>query len=269
MKITSSANPRIKWLRKLRERKFRQESGCFYAEGLRVVVEAAQQGAVFETLLVSPELLTSPVGLELVEDQRRRGTEVLEVAANVFQSFALKDAPVGLAGVIRQQWQSLEEIVPGGGDTWVALDEVADPGNLGTILRTHDAVGGKGVILLGQATDPYDPSSARASMGALFSQQLVKASVGDFAAWKQRLKIPLIGTSDSAQVDYQNVHYPASMVLIMGSERQGLADSLIRICDTMVRIPMAGTSDSLNLAVATGVVLYEIFNQKRKLKERE
>jgi TrmH family RNA methyltransferase len=268
MKITSSANPRIKWLRKLRERKYRQESGCFYAEGLRIVVAAARQGAIIETLVVSPELLTSPVGLELVEEQRRKGTEILEVAANIFQSFALKDAPVGLAGVIRQQWRSLEEVVPGEDDTWVALDEVADPGNLGTILRTHDAVGGKGVILLGQATDPYDPSAARASMGALFSQQLVKATFEEFSTWKRLLHIPLIGTSDSAQVDYQGVQYPASLVLLMGSERQGLAEPLVRICDSMVRIPMVGTSDSLNLAVATAVVLYEIFNQRRKSKEQ-
>ena len=168
--------------------------------------------------------------------------------------------------MIRQQWLSLEEIQPGAGDLWVALDEVADPGNLGTILRTHDAVGGKGVILLGHATDPYDPSAARASMGALFSQCLVRASFEEFSAWKQKLNIPLIGTSDSAQIDYQKIHYPASMVLLMGSERQGLDEAHIRLCDSMVRIPMVGTSDSLNLAVATAVVLYEIFNQRRIIK---
>jgi TrmH family RNA methyltransferase len=269
MKITSSANPRIKSLRKLRERKYRQESGCFYAEGLRILVEAARQGAIIETLVVSPQLLTSTVGLALVEEQRRKGIEILEVSSAVFQSFALKDSPVGLAGVIRQQWLSLEEIQPGAGDLWVALDEVADPGNLGTILRTHDAVGGKGVILLGHATDPYDPSAARASMGALFSQYLVRASFEEFSAWKQKLNIPLIGTSDSAQIDYQKIHYPSSMVLLMGSERHGLDEAHVRLCDSMVRIPMVGTSDSLNLAVATAVVLYEIFNQRRIIKERE
>jgi TrmH family RNA methyltransferase len=268
MKITSSANPRIKWLRKLRERKFRQESGCFYAEGLRIVVEAVRQGAIIETLVVSPELLTSSIGLELVEDQRRKGTEVLEVPAEIFQSFAFKDAPVGLAGVIRQQWLTLDEIQPDSVDSWVALDEIADPGNLGTILRTHDAVGGKGVILLGHATDPYDPTAARASMGALFSQQLVKASFEEFSAWKHRLNIPFIGTSDAARMDYQDLKYPSPLVLLMGSERQGLAESYVRLCDSMVRVPMVGTSDSLNLAVATAVVLYEIFNQRRKLKER-
>ena len=264
MKITSSANPRIKWLRKLRERKFRQESGCFYAEGLRILVEAANQGAIIETLVVSSELLTSPVGLELVEAQSRKGTEILEVTPGVFRSFAFKDAPVGLAGVIRQQWLALDEIHPADGDSWVALDEVADPGNLGTILRTHDAVGGKGIILLGHATDPYDPSAARASMGALFSQRLVKASFEEFSAWKQRLGIPLIGTSNSARDDYQEVQYPAALVLLMGSERQGLDEAHQRLCDSIVRIPMVGTSDSLNLAVATAVVLYEMFNQRRR-----
>ena len=268
MIISSAANPRIKWLRKLRERKFRQESGCFYAEGLRILVEAAQQGAEITAIVVSPGLLTSPLGLELVEQQRSRGTEIIEVTAEIFQVFAIKDAPVGLAGVIRQRWLPLEKVNPGREDTWVALDEVADPGNLGTILRTHDAVGGKGVILLGHATDPYDPSSVRASMGAIFSQQLVKASFEEFSAWKQRLNIPVIGTSDSAPTDYQEVQYPLPMVLLMGSERQGLAEGAMRLCDTMARIPMVGTSDSLNLAVATAVVLYEIFNQRRKSKER-
>lgn len=268
MIISSSANPRIKWLRKLRDRKFREKTGCFYAEGLRILLEAAQQGAEIAALVVSPELLTSPVGLDLVEQQRRQGTEIIEVAADIFQAFALKDAPVGLAGVIRQRWLPLEKITPGHGDTWVALDEVADPGNLGTILRTHDAVGGKGVILLGHTTDPYDPSSVRASMGAIFSQQLVKVSFEEFSAWKQRLNIPIIGTSDSASTDFQDVKYPLPMVLLMGSERQGLADAAMHLCDTMVQIPMVGTSDSLNLAVATAVVLYEIFNQRRKSKER-
>jgi TrmH family RNA methyltransferase len=263
MRITSPANHRIRSLRKLRERKYRQESGCFYAEGLRIVVAAAKQGAEIETLVVSPELLTSPIGLKLVEEQRQKGTEILEVSAKLFQTFSLKESPVGLASVIRQQWRSLNSIQPGGSDTWVALDEVADPGNLGTILRTHDAVGGKGVILLGHSTDPYDPSAARASMGALFSQQLIKATFDEFVAWKQKVNIPLVGTSDSAMMDYQKIHYPESLVLLMGSEREGLPEPLMSLCDYMVSIPMVGRSDSLNLAIATAVVLYEIFNQRR------
>jgi RNA methyltransferase, TrmH family len=268
MRITSTANAKIKSIRKLRERKERQESGLFYAEGLRIVVEAVQQHAALETLIVAPELLTSPIGTQLVEEQRSQGCEVLEVSAEVFQGLALKESPVGISAVLRQQWLPLGQVRLKPGDLWVALDEVADPGNLGTILRTLDGVGGMGMILLDHSTDPYDPTAIRASMGALFSLRLVKAELGEFATWKRQNAVALIGTSGGAELDYQAVEYPAQMVLLMGSEREGLSEQHIALCDRMVRIPMVGRSDSLNLAVATGVVLYEIFNQKRKSKEQ-
>lgn len=263
MIITSTANPKIKWIRKLRERKARQETGCFYAEGLRIVVEAVQQSAPIETLVVAPDLLTSKMGQELVETQRSAGVEVLEVSPDVFQSIALKEAPVGIAAVIRQNWLALTQALLAPGDLWVALDEVADPGNLGTILRTNDAVGGKGLILLDHSTDPYDPTAIRASMGALFSQRLVKASLEEFLAWKQRWGVTLVGTSGASEVDYQDFHYPEPLVVLMGSEREGLSEKHIHACDAMVRIPMVGRSDSLNLAVATALVIYEVFHQKR------
>jgi len=267
MKITSSANTKIKWIRKLRERKARQETGCFYAEGLRIVMEAVQQGADLQTLLVAPELLTSAVGLQLVEEQAARGVEVIEVSGEVFQSVALKEAPVGIAAVVRQHWLALEQAEVRPGECWVALDEVADPGNLGTILRTNDAVGGQGVILLEHCTDPFDPTAMRASMGALFSQRLVKAAWDEFAEWKRSRGVPLVGTSGGAALDYRAAVYPARLVVLMGSEREGLDAQQMQLCDQMVSLPMVGRSDSLNLAVATGVMLYEVFNQKRKSKE--
>jgi TrmH family RNA methyltransferase len=267
MKITSPGNAKIKWIRKLRERKMRQETGCFYAEGLRIVVEAAQQGAELQTLVFAPELLTSAVGLQLIEAQAARGVEVIEVSGEVFQTIALKEDPVGIAAVVRQHWMALEQAEVGPGEWWVALDEVADPGNLGTILRTNDAVGGQGVILLDRSTDPFDPTAIRASMGALFSQRLVKATWAEFAEWKRSRGVPLVGTSGGAALDYQSTVYPARLVVLMGSEREGLDAQQMGLCDQMVSLPMVGRSDSLNLAVATGVMLYEIFNQKRKSKE--
>lgn len=261
--ITSTSNPRIKQIRKLRERKEREACGCFYIEGLRVVTEAVQMGAEIETLLISPELLTSEFGLDLVEKQRAAGVDVIDVSADVFRSFSHKEGPVGLAGILRQRWMQLEDVHLSAGDLWVALDSVADPGNLGTILRTNDAVGGKGVILLDQSTDPYDTTSARASTGALFSQGLVRTSFTEFAEWKRVSGVPLMGTSGGAAADYHHTSYPDPMVLISGSERMGLQENHLRLCDGLVSIPMTGRSDSLNLAVATAVVLYEIFNQRR------
>jgi RNA methyltransferase, TrmH family len=261
--ITSSSNPAVKQIRKLREKKERQQSGLFYAEGLRIVIEAVQTGSKVQQLIYSPELLVSPVGREFLERQQKQDIEILEVSAAVFESFALKDDPQGIGAVIAQRWSSLEQISILPGESWVALDSVADPGNLGTILRTNDAAGGKGVILLDQSTDPYDPTAIRASMGAVFNQQLVKTSFSRFAAWKVENQIAVVGTSGAAQEDYHTAKYPPRFVLLMGSERQGLQDQHYRICDQVVRIPMQGASDSLDLAVATAIVLYEIYNRRR------
>jgi TrmH family RNA methyltransferase len=267
--ITSSSNPTVKQIRKLRERKERQQTGLFYAEGLRIIIEAFQSGSKIERLIYSPELLVSSLGRELIEQHRNQEVELVEVSADVFQSFALKDEPQGIGAVIAQRWLPLEQVQVLPGEGWVALDSVADPGNLGTILRTNDAVGGKGVILLDQSTDPYDPTAIRASMGAIFSQQLVKASFVQFAAWKTAGKVPVVGTSGAAQVDYHTAAYPQNWVLLMGSERLGLQDQALRICDLVVRIPMKGSSDSLNLAAATAVVLYEIFNHHRDIQQEK
>lgn len=263
MRITSAANAQVKAIRKLRERKERQASGLYYVEGLRIVAEAVQQGAKIETLVTAPELLTSEFGQRLVDEQSAAGTTVLEVSANVFRDLSLKEGPVGIAAVVRQRWQPLEtaQVLPG--SPVVALDSVADPGNLGTIMRTLDAVGGKMIILLDHSTDPYDPTAMRASMGAVFTQRLIRTSFEEFSAWKCTQDAALVGTSDKARQDYHDYHYPDRLIILMGSEREGLSAQHLKACDEVVRIPMAGRSDSLNLAVATGIVLYEVYNQYR------
>lgn len=260
---TSPSNPKIKLARKLRDRKERQQSGLFYIEGLRIVGEAADTGADFEYVLVAPELLQSEFGQSLVERLGRQGATLLEVGASTFKGFAHKDNPQGIAAVLRQRWTPIETIDPQPGASWVALDAVQDPGNLGTIMRTHDAVGGAGLIILDNSTDPYDVTAVRASMGAVFSQRLVKCPFEAFARWKIKHGTAVIGTSGAATSDYQALRYPDPCILLMGSEKQGLLQHHLDLCDHLVSIPMAGRSDSLNLAVATAVVLYEIFNQRR------
>jgi RNA methyltransferase, TrmH family len=262
--ISSPANPKIKAIRKLRERKERQQTGLCYIEGLRIVTEAVQQGAEIAQLVISPQLLTSEFGREVVDQASKQGIFILEVSPQVFQALSLKEGPAGLAAVVKQRWTRLEDARPEVGRTWVALDSVADPGNLGTILRTQDAVGGSGVILLDDSTDPFDPTAIRASMGAVFTQRLVKATIPEFAGWKQSTGAQVIGTSDKAKTDYHYFSYPPAPVILMGSERQGLHPEAQKVCDQVVSIPMLGRSDSLNLAVATGIVLYEVLNQRRK-----
>ena len=251
-------------IRKLHERKYRSESGQFYIEGIRIVLEALVEPGRIQSLVISPELLQSQKAEEAIQIATKNRVPVIEVSQSVFESFSLKDSPQGLAAIVTQKWHGLEEIQPTSMGLWVGLDSVADPGNLGTIMRTMDAVGAHGVILIDNCTDPHDPSAVRASMGAVFSLKFVKTTSDNLIPWKKANKVPMIGTSDSASSDYQAVNYPVNMVLSMGSERQGLQKPLMDACDQIVSIPMAGRSDSLNLAVAAGVMLYEIYNQKRK-----
>ena len=261
--ISSKNNPRIKNIRRLRSRAERDQSGLHFVEGIRQVSEAIQTGAQIEELVVAPQLLTSEFALDLVERELARGTDGLLVAADVFQSISEREHPHGLGAVLRQNWHALDDVVPTGDMLWVGLDTVADPGNLGTILRTNDSVGGTGVILIGRTTDPFDPGAVRASMGAIFSQHLVRASISSLISWVQRHRMNVVGTSPAATVDYQDATYHGPLLVLMGSERHGLPDELQQICDPLVKLPMVGRSDSLNLSIATGVMLYEIFNQRR------
>ncbi len=258
--ITSPANPQIKAIRALRQRKARDESGLCFVEGIRLVAEAARAGAV-ERLVVAPELLTSPFAQELVAAQAAAGAQVLEVGREVFASLSQKDGPQGLAAVARQRWVALEQVELGPPPGWVALVEPADPGNLGTIVRTADGAGASGVIIVGPGADPYDPAALRASMGAAFALSLVRTTWERLAAWKRATGAFLVGTSDRAPAHFQRASYPQPVVLLMGSERQGLSPEQLALCDLTVAIPMRGRGDSLNLAVATGVMLYELLRQ--------
>lgn len=180
--ISSVSNPRIKFARSLRRRAPREESGQFFVEGIRAVAEAIQLSAEMETVIVAPELLTSTLAHDLVRQVPQPAR--LEVTADVFRSLSGQENPQGLGAVVHQHWTDLDTVKSDLGLCWVALEAVQYPGNLGTVLRTSEAVGGAGVILLGHATDPYDPLCVRASMGAIFSQRLVRADVEALLTWK-------------------------------------------------------------------------------------
>ncbi len=268
MLISSRNNPAIKQIRSLRERKHRERTGLFFMEGIRIVAEAVQLRAEIETLIIAPELMESRFAQEIVDLRRRSGVSCLEVTAEVFDSLSCKDGYQGIAAVARQRWEPLEQVRPTDELGWIALDSVQYPGNLGTILRTCDAVGGAGVFLIGNTADPYDPAAVRASMGAVLAKRLVRTNFEAFLAWKLRYNVPVIGTSPAATTDYQAVAYRAPTVLCMGCERKGLPQAWQALCDEMVKIPMVGRIDSLNLAVATSIVLCEMFNQHRIGKSR-
>ena len=261
--ITSTSNPHIKEVKGLRNKQRRSESGLGYIEGIRIVYEAIKSGFAIEEILYSLELAKSKIIEEALEIARNQDIRVVEVSSQVFESISSKEGPQGIAAVIRQRWTTFEQINAEHG-LWIALDEVADPGNLGTILRTCDAVGASGMILIGNCTDPYDPSALRASMGAIFSQKLVKTTKEDFISWVKRNNRYLIGTSDHAKIDYRDANYSLDSIILMGSERQGMSKDLENSCNTVVSIPMKGSCDSLNLAVASAIMLYEVSRQENK-----
>lgn len=263
--ITDIDHPALKPVRCLHRREERERTGLFWTEGTRFLFQAVEQKAALETLIVCPELLVHPTGRKIARDLRRQGVSCLTVTAEVFRGLSFSAEPQGIAAVARQRWEALGSVRPSGrGLCWVALERVQSPGNLGTILRTSDAVGASGVILIGDDTDPYAPAVVRATMGAVFTQRFVRASWEEFAQWKRRTGCLLVGTSPSpAAQEYRRIAYASPLILFLGWERKGLSEEHQALCDVMVRIPMVGRSDSLNVAVAAGILLYEVFHQQR------
>ena len=261
--LTSRNNPQIKQIRALRQRKGRDEYGLFLVEGIRHIGEAVEAGAQIETLCFAPDLLTSHFAQELVEQQQADGTLCLALDADSFTSLADKDNPQGLLAVLRKPSWTLDQLNVVNFPWGVAIVEPQDPGNIGTILRTVDAVGASGLILLDHTADPYHPSAVRASMGALFWYPVVQASFDDFIRWAKLQSYTLYGTSAHGSKDYQAVErFHEPLILLLGSERQGLSPEQTQHCDQLLRLPMRGKGTSLNLAVAAGVMLYAMLEKR-------
>lgn len=264
--ITSRTNPTIKSIRALRDRKERERTQLFFVEGIRLVAEAVQLKTQIQSIIVAPDLLKSDFARDIIAQAQSQGAQRIDVNADVFASLSDKEGPQGLAAVVHQRWTNLSNFIHHPSCLILALESPQDPGNIGTILRTADATAVDAIILLGQPADPYDPDAVRASMGALFNQTLIKnASFADVYRWAQKNKITLIGTSDKASIDYRLANYQQATMLLMGSERQGITQEQTNACDQLVRIPMQGRSDSLNLAIATGILLYETHRQRHPI----
>ena len=261
--INSRNHATIKRIRSLHGREARDGTQRFYIEGMRFVAHALEAGRRVETLVYAPDLLQHPFAKRLVQQQTRAATPCLAVTPEVLHSIALNDDPQGIGAVVGQQWHTLDNIDPRDDLCWIVLESVQSPGNLGTILRTSEAVGGAGVILLGDSIDAYHPGTVRASMAAMFRQRFVRSTLPQLLVWKRRHGCALVGTSPAAKHEHCAVSYRRPTMLFMGSERKGLSQQEQAACDAVVKLPMVGRSDSLNLAVATGVMLYEIFGQCR------
>ena len=257
--VTSLANPLVKDIKSLALKKFRDQQNAFMAEGLKLVIDALDLGWRINALVFAKTGKGNPAVEKAAARTVAAGGLVLEVSEKVLSAITRRDNPQMVVGVFEQRWTPLKDIRPAAGDVWVALDRVRDPGNLGTIIRTVDAVGAKGVILVGDTTDPFAVETVRATMGSIFAVPVARASEAEFLAWRGGFKGLVAGTHLKGAVDYRSVDYAGKPVLLMmGNEQQGLPDSLAAACDRLLIIPQAGRADSLNLAVATGVMLFEI-----------
>ena len=263
--ITSLTNPQIKQARALRQKKTRNETGLFLVEGIHHVGEAIAAGWDVESLLYAPELLNSAFGRELVS---RVGTKPQPVSPQVMASLADKENPQGIVAVVHQKMTKIGALEDFGKSKkhikCAALVSPQDPGNVGTILRTLDAVDADALFLLDGGVELYHPTVVRSSMGTLFWKPVVQASFDEFLAWARSRNHQLIGTSAHGDVEYHTFVPDMSWILVLGNEQKGLSAEQISACDVTVSLPMKGRVSSLNLAVAAGVLLYQ-FMQNAKV----
>jgi TrmH family RNA methyltransferase len=249
--ITSGANPAIKRLKALDLKKNRDAEGVFTVEGARHVNEALAAGWQLDTLAFSPRAGEDPA----IAAAEKARVPTFEVTDDLLSRITGRDNTQPLIGIFRQHWTTLEDVKAG---LWIALEGVRDPGNLGTIVRTADAVKAEGVLLIGQTCDPWSPEAVRATMGSFARVKLARAFLPALSKWRKEWKGRIIGTHLDTKTDYRKADYSLPLILVMGSEQSGLSPEAVKLCDALVKIPMTGGAESLNLAVSTGIMLYEI-----------
>lgn len=262
--VTSHSNATLKRIRSLREKKYRQREGLFMAEGLRTVAEGVDAGVIPKIVVLGRGLRGHALAERMIAACEAAGGEAIETTAEILNQLTGKDNPQSLVGVFELRAVELAQLDRSRAFAWIVCQSLKDPGNLGTILRTADAVGAGGVILLDNSCDPFSVEAVRASMGALFTQPVVQVGAFDFFEWLRGGPGQLVGASLRASEDYQAVRYAAPTFILMGNEQSGLPEEYEARCDRLVRLPMRGHADSLNVAVATAVLLYEVYNQHRR-----
>lgn len=267
--VTSLANPIIKDIKALTNKKERDETRSFIAEGLKLVIDALDLGWTIKTLVYAKAAKGKTQVEQVALKTVATGGLVLEVSEKVLSAITRRDNPQMVVGVFEQRYANLRDVKPALGETYVALDRVRDPGNLGTIIRTADAAGASGVILVGETTDPFSLETVRATMGSVFAMPLMRATVAEFVKWQKAAGVQLAATHLAGAVDYRTIDYRKKpVVLLMGNEQAGLPEELAREATALARIPQQGRADSLNLAIATGIMLFEARRHLLTLDDR-
>jgi len=254
--VTSLNNDTVKAVRALHMRKERDATGLFVAEGLKNVIEGVDTGHAPKILMHGPDATAHPMMKKAVDATLAARGQVIEVTHDILAKVSRRENPQAVVGVFTQSFQDLAAVTSGPAACVVALHRVRDPGNLGTIVRTADSAGCGAVILVGECCDPYSVEAVRATMGSIFAVPLVKATEYAFAAWRAGWSGSVVGTLLSAEVDHRQATYRKPALVLMGNEQQGLTPDMAALCDVNVKIPMRGRADSLNLSVATGIMIY-------------
>lgn len=262
--VTAFSNATVKRLRALRDKKARRAEGLFLAEGLRIVAEARDSGTLPEIIAFSAESGKHPLAAEIIAATEASGGEAIETSPDILSKMSGKDNPQMLLGAYRQPDTGLGRIDRSTAPLWIVAQALRDPGNIGTILRTGDAAGAGGLILVDDCADPFSVEAVRASMGAVFTQEIAVAGWPQFVGWLRSGPGQLVGTSLRATTDYLDARYSAPCFLLIGNEQQGLPAEYEAECDSLVKIPMAGRADSLNAAMAAAVMAFHIVNQWRR-----
>lgn len=262
-RLTSSQNPKIKQLLHLRDKKERDETGLFLIEGYRELKRAADAGVKFDALFICPELFLGSNEDSLI---RSIDAKLFEVPRSLFEKISYRDRPDGLVGVAHQMKCALSDLKVGETPSlFVVAEAIEKPGNLGTILRSSDGVGVNGVIVCDRCTDIYNPNVVRASVGTLFTQPVVEASGEEVLQWLRDHQIQIVAATPSAEINFTEAPLAGSVAIVVGTEQLGLSQKWMEAADIRVKIPMEGIADSLNVAMATTLLLYEALRQRKYL----
>jgi len=256
--VTAFSNATVKRLRSLRDKKARRAEGLFLAEGLRIIAEARDSGRLPEIIAFSAEAARHPLCAEIIAATEAAGGEAIETAPDILSKMSGKDNPQMVLGAFRQPAASLAGLDRSAAPMWFVAQALRDPGNVGTILRTGDALGAGGLILIDDCSDPFSVEAVRASMGAVFTQQVAAARWEEFVPWLRSGAGQLIGTSLQTDRDYLDASYQQPCFVLIGNEQQGLPEEYEAQCDMLVKIPMLGRADSLNAAVAAAVMGFAV-----------
>lgn len=263
-KITSLQNPRIKQLVKLRNRRDRDDADVFIVEGYREILRALDAGAAPREFYVSSEWFLGENEGALIARAAEKGAEVIELSKDAFAKVAYRDRPDGLLAVVPQWRTGLDELKLAAEPFVLVVEAIEKPGNLGTILRSADAAGVDAVIVCDPVTDLFNPNVVRSSTGVLFSVPVAIASSEAVRAWLRDRGVRAVATTPAATELYTATDLTGPLAIVMGSEQYGLSDFWLREADARVRIPMAGQADSLNVAMAAIITLFEAVRQRNQ-----